>query len=60
MLFVFGTGMLEPIFEPTFISDSYACHKGKGTHAAVGQQTDFSISSVKMIHGWTSDAMPAA
>ena len=29
------TGMLEPIFEPTFISDSYACRKGKGTHAAV-------------------------
>jgi hypothetical protein len=23
------TGMLEPIFEPTFISDSYACRKGK-------------------------------
>lgn len=31
------TGMLEPIFEPTFISDSYACRMGKGTHAAVNR-----------------------
>lgn len=29
------TGVLEPIFERTFIADSYACRKGKGTHAAV-------------------------
>jgi retron-type reverse transcriptase len=29
------TGVLEPIFEKTFIADSYACRKGKGTHAAV-------------------------
>lgn len=28
-------GVLEPIFERTFIADSYACRKGKGTHAAV-------------------------
>jgi retron-type reverse transcriptase len=27
--------VLEPIFERTFIADSYACRKGKGTHAAV-------------------------
>jgi retron-type reverse transcriptase len=27
------TGVLEPIFEKTFIADSYACRKGKGTHA---------------------------
>lgn len=26
---------LEPLFEPGFISDSYACRKGKGTHAAL-------------------------
>lgn len=26
---------LEQIFEPTFISDSYACRRFKGTHAAV-------------------------
>ena len=29
------TGILEPIFERSFIHDSYACRKGKGTHAAV-------------------------
>jgi hypothetical protein len=27
--------VLEPIYERTFIRDSYACRKGKGTHAAV-------------------------
>ena len=26
---------LNPIFEPTFISDSYSCRKGKGTHRGV-------------------------
>lgn len=29
------TGILEPLFERSFIFDSYACRKGKGTHAAV-------------------------
>jgi len=29
------TGALEPIFDQSFILDSYACRKGKGTHAAV-------------------------
>jgi len=27
--------LLEPIFEPTFSDASFACRKGKGTHAAV-------------------------
>jgi hypothetical protein len=27
--------VLEPIYERTFIHDSYACRKGKGTHAGV-------------------------
>jgi hypothetical protein len=27
--------VLEPIYERSFIADSYACRKGKGTHAAV-------------------------
>jgi retron-type reverse transcriptase len=35
------TGILEPIFEPTFIADSYACRKGKGTHAAVDRSQHF-------------------
>src|SRR3954471_2978172 len=29
------TGVLEPIYERSFIHDSYACRRGKGTHAAV-------------------------
>lgn len=33
--------VLEPIFEPTFIFDSYACRPGKGTHAAVDRFTQF-------------------
>ncbi len=33
--------MLEPIFEPTFIADSYACRKEKGTHAAVDRCQQF-------------------
>ena len=35
------TGILEPIFDPTFISDSYACRTGKGTHAAVDRSQYF-------------------
>ena len=27
--------VLEPIFEPRFIADSYACRVGKGTHRAI-------------------------
>lgn len=33
--------VLEPIFERTFIHDSYACRRGKGTHAAVDRFTHF-------------------
>jgi retron-type reverse transcriptase len=33
--------IIEPIFETTFISDSYACRQGKGTHAAVDRYTEF-------------------
>ena len=35
------TGVLEPIFEKTFIADSYACRKGKGTHAGVKRCQEF-------------------
>jgi retron-type reverse transcriptase len=34
--------IIEPIFERTFIFDSYACRKGKGTHKAVDRFTEFS------------------
>ena len=33
--------VIEPVFEPTFIHDSYACRVGKGTHAAVDRYTEF-------------------
>ncbi len=36
---------LEPIFERSFIFDSYACRKGKGTHAAVDRYTQFARKS---------------
>ena len=33
--------VIEPIFDRTFIFDSYACRKGKGTHKAVNWFTEF-------------------
>jgi retron-type reverse transcriptase len=33
--------VIEPIFDRTFIFDSYACRQGKGTHAAVGRYREF-------------------
>jgi retron-type reverse transcriptase len=33
--------VIEPIWEARFIHDSYACRKGKGTHAALGRCTHF-------------------
>lgn len=33
--------IVEPIFDKTFIYDSYACRGGKGTHAAVDRYTAF-------------------
>lgn len=38
---------LEAIFEPKFIHDSYACRKGKGTHAAVARLRDFMNRATK-------------
>jgi len=35
------TGVLEPIFERSFVFDSDACRKGKGTHAAVDRCQGF-------------------
>ncbi len=34
-------GAIEPIFERAFIHDSYACRKGKGTHAGVRRLAKF-------------------
>jgi retron-type reverse transcriptase len=33
--------VIEPIFEKSFIYDSYACRKGKGTHAAIFRTKKF-------------------
>lgn len=33
--------IIEPIFDKTFIYDSYACRKNKGTHLALGRLTQF-------------------
>lgn len=35
-------GAIEPLFDIRFIYDSYACRKGKGTHAAVDRAQEFS------------------
>lgn len=35
---------IEPIFEKAFIHDSYACRKGKGTHAAMRRLAKFAGS----------------
>jgi len=34
--------IIEPIFDHTFIHDSYACRIGKGTHAAADRYTEIS------------------
>ena len=33
--------VIEPLFDRTFIYDSYACRRGKGTHAAVRRYSTF-------------------
>ena len=34
--------VVEPLFDRAFIFDSYACRKGKGSHAAADRYTEFS------------------
>lgn len=41
---------LEPIFEPTFIYDSYSCRKGKGTLFAINRMEQFTRS---VTENWT-------
>ncbi len=33
--------VIEPLFDPIFISDTYACRRGKGTHAALLRFREF-------------------
>ncbi len=35
------TNIIEPLFDKSFIPDSYACRKGKGTHAALMRFREF-------------------
>lgn len=42
--------VIEPLFEKKFIYDSYACRKGKGTHAAVLRAQKF-MRKLKRNHG---------
>lgn len=34
-------GVLDPVFDPTFVADTYACRHGKGTHAALERLGQF-------------------
>lgn len=36
--------MIEPVLDRTFISDSYACRKGKGVHAAVDRYQAWALT----------------
>ncbi|MDO8660358.1 MAG: reverse transcriptase/maturase family protein [Candidatus Woesearchaeota archaeon] len=40
--------IIEPIFEKTFINDSYACRKNKGTHAGANKLQHFLRKNSKM------------
>ena len=35
--------VIEPCFEPRWIEDSYACRKGKGTHAGMRRALEFAL-----------------
>jgi RNA-directed DNA polymerase len=43
--------VIEPIIDRTFIHDSYACRKGKGTHAAVNRYTAFARRNKYVLKG---------
>jgi retron-type reverse transcriptase len=37
--------IIEPVFEPTFVSDTYACRRGKGNHLALLRASYFARNS---------------
>ncbi len=51
--------VLAPVFEPTFIPDSYACRAGKGTHAAVDRFTQFARACRHVLHADVSKYFPS-
>ncbi|MBI1918349.1 MAG: group II intron reverse transcriptase domain-containing protein [Planctomycetes bacterium] len=51
--------VLEPIWERTFLPDSYACRKGKGTHAAVFRFSAFARRSRYVLQGDVQKYFPS-
>lgn len=43
--------VIEPLIDKTFIFDSYACRKGKGTHAALDRAQHFLRANRFYLHG---------
>ena len=43
--------IIEPIIDKTFIYDSYACRKNKGTHKAIGRAQGFLKENAFCLHG---------
>ena len=43
--------VVEPLFDRTFIYDSYACRKGKGTHRALDRTQSFLKANTYYLHG---------
>lgn len=43
--------VIDPIIDKTFIYDSYACRKGKGTHTAIGRVQGFLRRNSYCFHG---------
>ncbi len=50
---------LEPIIDKTFIYDSYACRKNKGTHRAVDRAQKFLRASAFCFHGDVKKYFPS-
>lgn len=51
--------VIDPLFEPRFIFDSYSCRVGKGTHAAVARLRTFlrqaSFNNTRTVYALTCD-----
>jgi len=43
--------IIEPLIDPSFIYDSYACRRGKGTHRAVDRAQSFLRANRFCLHG---------
>ena len=50
---------IEPIFEPTFIYDSYACRVGKGQHAALQRLRQFLRQNRYVLRGDVTRYFPS-